>query len=34
VAERVKESDATDKVKKASSNAVSSAKEALAAHHG
>ena len=34
VAERVKESDATDKVKKASSNAVSSAKEALAAHQG
>jgi hypothetical protein len=33
VAERVKESDATDKVKKASSNAVSTAKEALAAHH-
>jgi hypothetical protein len=34
VAKQVKDSDATDKVKKASSNAVSTAKEALAAHHG
>ncbi len=34
VAERVKESDATDKVKKAGSNVVSTAKEALAAHQG